>query len=345
MPILKTRLLRVVALARRYPGALAAFGFVSGLASFFLVERHEGFARVIGVLMLLGWVWLMLEQMLREVLTERFGLALPETLMRYVTQLIHQESLFFTLPFFLVTTAWNSGQAVFTGGLVCAALVAIIDPIYYRRLAPRRWLYLAYHSLALFAVLLVALPLILHVPTKESYELALGVAVVLAFPSLAASLSLRSWWRGLALVALMVTLGAAGWFARLWVPPATLWMTDVAVTLEVNDAQHAPGASLSALGVSTLRELGLYAFTAIKAPLGLEERIEHVWLQDGIEVDRIALNIKGGREAGYRAWTHKQNFPENPAGHWQIKVLTEAGQMIGMLQFDVTANPVPARAQ
>ena len=342
MPILKTRLLRVVALARRYPGALAAFGFISGLASFFLVERHEGFARVIGVLMLLGWVWLMLEQMLRKLVAERFGVALPEALVRYVTQLIHQESLFFTLPFFLVTTTWNSGQAVFTGTLACAALVAIIDPIYYRRLAPRRWLYLAYHTLALFAALLVALPLILHMPTGESYELALAVAVVLSLPSLAASVSLRSWWRGLVLVALLIMLGVAGWFARLWVPPATLWLTHVAVTVEVDDARHAPGISLSALGVSTLRELGLYAYTAIKAPLGLEEHIEHVWLHDGTEVDRIALDIKGGREDGYRAWTHKQNFPENPAGHWQVKVLTEAGQMIGMLEFEVIANTAAA---
>lgn len=341
MPILKTRLLRVVALARRYPGALAAFGFISGLASFFLVERHEGFARVIGVLMLLGWVWLMLEQMLRKLVAERFGLALPETLVRYVTQMIHQESLFFTLPFFLVTTAWNSGQAVFTGTLACAALVAIIDPIYYRLLAPRRWLYLAYHTLALFAALLVALPLILHVPTAESYELALGVAVVLSFPSLVASLSLGTWWRRLLLVALMVMLGAAGWFTRLWVPPATLWLTRVAVTQAVDMAHLAPGASLNELSANQLRARGLYAYTAIKAPLGLNERIEHVWLHDGVEVDRIALDIKGGREAGYRAWTHKQNFPANPAGHWQVKVLTEAGQMIGTLDFDVTDDVPP----
>ncbi|MGV8488681.1 DUF2914 domain-containing protein, partial [Pseudomonas aeruginosa] len=26
----------------------------------------------------------------------------------------------------------------------------------------------------------------------------------------------------------------------------------------------------------------------------------------------------------------------DPVGHWQVKVLTEAGQMIGTLRFDVT---------
>ena len=43
---------------------------------------------------------------------------------------------------------------MFTSGLILAALVALIDPIYYKRLAPRRWLFLTYHTLTLFAVLL-----------------------------------------------------------------------------------------------------------------------------------------------------------------------------------------------
>ncbi|MNT98741.1 hypothetical protein D3C72_2413920 [compost metagenome] len=68
-----------------------------------------------------------------------------------------------------------------------------------------------------------------------------------------------------------------------------------------------------------------------------------MWRFNGREVDRIALNIHGGREAGYRAWTHKQNFPGNPAGRWQVQVLTEAGQMIGTLRFRVTPSELPPK--
>ena len=60
------------------------------------------------------------------------------------------------------------------------------------------------------------------------------------------------------------------------------------------------------------------------APLGLRERVRHVWLHEGREVDRIALHINGGREAGYRAWTRKQRFPTDAAGRWQVKVLTDS---------------------
>ena len=85
-----------------------------------------------------------------------------------------------------------------------------------------------------------------------------------------------------------------------------------------------------------IRAQGLYAYTAISAPRGLDERIFHVWLHNGQEVDRIALDIHGGREAGYRAWTHKQNFPADPTGRWQVQVITEVGQVIGTLRFEVT---------
>lgn len=338
MTFLKTQLLRLIALLRRYPGVIAAFGFVSGVASFFLVERHDSFARVIAVLMLLGWVWLVLERVLSELLAARFGLRLPPTLLRYATQMIHQESLFFALPFFIASTTWNSGQAVFTGGLIAAALVAVIDPVYYHRLAPRRWLFLTYHTLALFAVLLVAMPLILHVPTARSYELALGIAVLLAFPSLLGSITVPGWWRPVIVVGLMLALATTGWLARLWVPPATLRLTDVALATAIDDANRAPAGSVVEIDAARLVAQGVYAYTAIHAPLGLTERVQHVWIHEGREIDRIALDIRGGREEGYRAWTRKQNFPPDPVGRWQVRVLTGDEQMIGTLRFRVRAG-------
>ena len=50
---------------------------------------------------------------------------------------------------------------------------------------PRRWLFLAMHTLALFAAMLTALPIILNLTTSESYKLALVTAVLLSIPSLA----------------------------------------------------------------------------------------------------------------------------------------------------------------
>ncbi|MFO5520886.1 DUF5924 family protein, partial [Klebsiella pneumoniae] len=59
----------------------------------------------------------------------RGGWQIPAPLLRYATQLIHQESLFFVLPFFLITTTCNSGQALFTGTLAAAAPFTTADAL------------------------------------------------------------------------------------------------------------------------------------------------------------------------------------------------------------------------
>ncbi|MBU1281773.1 MAG: DUF2914 domain-containing protein [Gammaproteobacteria bacterium] len=335
MQAVKQQVLKLIALIQRNPGLVAIFGFASGLASFLLVERQAELAQVLALVMLVSWLWLILENILRERIAQRFGFELPPPLLRYATQMIHQESLFFVLPFFFITTTWNSGQLLFSGLLASAALVSIIDPLYYRWLAPKRWLFLAYHTLTLFAVLLTALPIIFKLTTPQSYQLALAAAVVLSFPSLFTIITVQRWWRGLLLVGMTLAIGAGGWLVRVWVPPATLWLTQVAVTSQFDNQNRAPGESIKQLSVAQLRSQGLFAYTAINAPRGLNERIYHVWRRDGGEVERIALDIHGGRKEGYRAWTHKQNFPADAVGRWQVQVLTEAGQMIGVLRFKV----------
>lgn len=325
---------RLIELLKRYPGVIALGGFLSGIGSFILVDRQASLASWIAVVMLVSWVWLMLENTLTRMFARTFKREIPQPLLRYATQMIHQESLFFVLPFFFVTTTWNSGQLVFTGLLAAAGLVSIVDPLYYKWLAPRRWLFMALHTLTLFAALLTALPIILHLTTAESFKLALGAAMLLSFPSLASSFPITGWRRALAVLGLTLAVGAGGWLLRSWVPPATLWMTEVAVSTQVQGRE--PGDSLKVVNVDQLRSNGLYAYTAINAPRGLDERIYHVWQFNGQEVDRIALDIHGGRKEGYRAWTHKQNFPPDPTGRWQVRVLTEDGQVIGVLRFKVT---------
>jgi hypothetical protein len=335
MPLMKHLLLTLVALIQRHPHLVALFGFVSGVASFLLVERQAELARVLALVMLVSWLWLILENILRERIAKRFGFELPPPVLRFATQMIHQESLFFVVPFFFITTTWNSGQLLFSGLLAVAALISITDPLYYRWLAPKRWLFLAFHTLALFAVLLTALPIIFKLTTAQSYPLALGTAVLLSFPSLFSIITVRRWWRGMLLIGLTLALGAGGWLARTWVPPATLWLTEAAVVSQLDSRKRAPGASIKQLSLAQLRQEGLFAYTAINAPRGLNERIYHVWRHNGHVIDRIAVDIHGGRKKGYRAWTYKQNFPETAVGRWDVQVLTEAGQMIGVLRFKV----------
>ena len=324
---------------QRHPRLLALFSFGSGVASFFLVNRQVRSAGIIAVVLLVSWLWLIFENLAVRSLAKRFGLEIPPVVLRYGTQMIHQESLFFVLPFFFVTTTWNSGQALFTGVLMAAALISIIDPLYFGGLAARRLLFMAFHTLALFAVMLTALPVILHLSTDQTYRYATLATVLLAIPTLFRHVPDGARWPALLRFSAMIAvLAVALWFGRYWVPPATLWLTDMHVSFELDADNRLPGTGLKTLTQTQLHQQGLYAYTSIRAPRGLKEQVFHVWAREGQEVDRIPLDIRGGREQGYRTWTHKTNFPEQVIGKWQIRVVTEAGQLIGVVRFEVTPD-------
>ena len=345
MAVMKKVMRRTLKIAERYPWIIPLFGFVSGVASFFLVERkQEQFAQLISILMLASWFWLAIENLLQRGISHWFGVTVPPVLLRYVNQLVHQESLFFVIPFFFITTAWNSGQLVFTSLLIIAALISIIDPIYYHWLAPRRWLYFSFHGITLFAALLTALPLIFHLPTSQSYLWALGIAAVLSSPGIARSFS-ESWWKRIPIMFLIIagTFGA-GLAARHWIPPASIWLTQVAITDRIDDTSRSPNKKLKVITVEQLHQ-GVYAYTAIHAPRGLRERIYHAWYHDGKVFDRIPLDISGGNDDGYRSWSHKMNFPKDAAGNWRIQVETEARQVLGILRFRVVDSNTQIKSQ
>ena len=335
MPKIRAILVRCTALITRWPRLMALFGFISGAASYLLVDNRETFAQVIAVLMLVSWLWLVLENWLRAGILRRFGVDIPPAAMRFATQMVHQESLFFALPFFLAVTNWSHGQALFTVTLMLCALVSVIDPLYYNQLAPRRPLFVSFHALALFAVLLIVLPLLLYLTTEQSLALALGIALTLSLPSL--SLLFQGNWRRLPmLILVLLVLGIGIWSARSWIPPAALQMVNIVITQEIDQEAMVPGEELTQFDIATLNQNGLYVWTAVRAPRGLQEQIHHVWIHERVVVDRITLDIQGGREAGYRAWSHKLNFGAQSTGRWQVRVVTDSGQLIGLTRFTVT---------
>jgi hypothetical protein len=323
-------------LMQKRPGLMAVLAFSSGIASYMLVDRKESLAQFIAVFLLFSWLWLLIDNWLRERVEQHFGVAMSPNIMRFVLQMVQQESLFFALPFFLAVTSWEHPQAGFTALIMLCAFISLIDPLYYKKLAPHRSLFVVFHAFALFVVLLVILPILLKLTTSQSLAAALITAIILTIPSLGDLMPNGRWWRLPLLVLMLCVLSGGLWLLRSWVPPAALRLTGITLSHEVDLQQRKPGVSIKQLDAYTLHHQGLYSWTAVKAPRGLNEKIFHVWLLNNKEVDRITLDISGGREQGYRAWTHKVNFPSDAVGQWQVKVVTESEQLIGLTKFTVT---------
>jgi hypothetical protein len=80
-----------------------------------------------------------------------------------------------------------------------------------------------------------------------------------------------------------------------------------------------------------------YCYTSIFAPRGIHVPVHHQWRRylrgtGWVTTDRIAFEISGGREGGYRGFSHKRLITP---GKWRVEVATDDGAILGRIDFDV----------
>ncbi|PIQ92467.1 MAG: hypothetical protein COV70_00490 [Parcubacteria group bacterium CG11_big_fil_rev_8_21_14_0_20_39_22] len=89
----------------------------------------------------------------------------------------------------------------------------------------------------------------------------------------------------------------------------------------------------------------VYVFSSIFAPTGLTATVYHDWLfyKDSekiwVKTDHIPFTVEGGAGDGYKGYTFKRNISP---GKWRVQVVTERGQIIGQINFEVKESPEPA---
>src|SRR5699024_6716883 len=83
---------RIGRLCWRHRRWLPVASFLLGVGSFFLVERQAALAQWVTALMLLIWVALLFEGLLGRLLAPVLGLRLPQHMLRFAAQMLHQET-------------------------------------------------------------------------------------------------------------------------------------------------------------------------------------------------------------------------------------------------------------
>ncbi len=88
----------------------------------------------------------------------------------------------------------------------------------------------------------------------------------------------------------------------------------------------------------------VYVYTAIFAPDGISTTILHNWQrfdeenEEWVTEASFDFPIRGGRDGGYRGYTLKDDVE---SGKWRVNVVTDYGQLIGRVSFEVTAVTTP----
>lgn len=323
---------RIIGLEARFPWVLPLASFAAGWLGFALVQRGEAIARVIALLALGGWLWLLVEPWVRRGLERRRPRA-GKLFANFVSQSLQQELLFFSLPFLIGATQLDAGQITFTGLVAVAALLCTIDPLYERVIATRAARRMSFHAFCSWIAALVVLPMVLLVPLERALPISLVAVGAWLLITLPMSLrSLRRWYAKTVWVLGMVAVPLAFWELRAQVPAAGLAVTDARVTQTIDGLT--PGARVRTVRVADLAE-GVVAFAAIRAPAGLAQAVIFEWRHNNGDRERIEAQIQGGKADGFRTFSRKHVFPENPIGRWTVDLLTPQEQLLERLEFVV----------
>ncbi|HEY4513097.1 MAG TPA: DUF2914 domain-containing protein [Candidatus Paceibacterota bacterium] len=82
----------------------------------------------------------------------------------------------------------------------------------------------------------------------------------------------------------------------------------------------------------------VYAYSAVFSPKNLNLKIIHEWQyynetgKEWVTESKINLAVVGGRDGGFRTYSMRSNLTE---GKWRVRVMTEGGQTIGHIRFNV----------
>jgi hypothetical protein len=248
-------------------------------------------------------------------------------------QSLVQLALFFALPFYVqAADQRDPGHLVFLGGLIALSAASLWDPLT-ERLLTRPLLAPLLPAIASFVALAAVLPG-LGLSTRASLWTAALTAGAGVFTTAVASApeGRRARAAGLALLAAaLIPLALALGAVRI-VPAAPLRLVDIAIGTQREDRWiKDPSERLDAPPER------LFCATAIWSPLGVKDRLFHVWTRDGRPRAKVELDIRGGRPGGYRTFSRIAGFGRHATGSYRCSVQTQSGQVLGSRRVRIAA--------
>lgn len=237
------------------------------------------------------------------------------------SQSLVQTCLFFSGPFYLQASASTPAQCVFLALFALAAVISAWDPWCVRALL-HPLLGPALSAFASFVAWNAALPM-LGMPHRRAMWLSavLVSALIPLVYLLRAHDHPRRFWLGLCGALLPLFLAAFGVRA---LPAAPLKVVDIGLGTGIVDRALVGRATAMSSAPAKL-----WCYSAIFAPRGLKDDLEHVWSLDGRTLTRIPLAVRGGRKLGFRTWSYLP-VPSGARGDYECQVRTQFGQTLGV---------------
>jgi hypothetical protein len=249
-------------------------------------------------------------------------------LINYFQRNFYQQLLFFILPIYYLSATWGASNMLFVLLLAVSAVLATLDIIYDRYLSVNRRMLAIFFAFNLFACINVMLPVVWNF--KNSFALRMSALLALAgFISFSFALrEVKNRHRLLLILAAILLLAGISEIGRPLIPPAPLRLMSSGFGLGIDPENKELSDPL--LQLPSGGPFKIHALTAIRAPLGLKDRVGHYWYLNGKLIYASPfIKISGGRQTGFRLWTFHTLENIEPRSTLRIDVRTEAGQLIG----------------
>ncbi len=240
------------------------------------------------------------------------------------TQSLVQLTLFFALPFYFQAAALDAGHVAFLAGLCLLSLVSLWDP-WTEWILETPILSALLPATCSFVALAALLP-VFGLSTRVSLWLAallssIGVPLLTAAAATPERRRLAAVAGGVVALALPLSLLLG---ASRIIPAAPLRLVKAEMGTRIENKWVVD--PVEQLDRAPRR---LYCATAIYSPLGLKDRLFHVWRKDGRPLATVELKIVGGRRQGYRTRSRISHFGRQPDGEYSCTVQTQTGQVLG----------------
>jgi hypothetical protein len=305
----------------------SSYALALGAAVMWLGSRNFSWLRYSGFYLLTIWI---LSLLLADIVNVREGpwWGRARLAVNYVSKNLYQQLLFFILPIYAASATFRSRNLVFLVALAASAVSSTLDLFFDRIVSVRRWSAAWFFAFNTFAVVNVALPVLFGVSTHRSLRVS-AVAAAGGFVSIAwRRPRLRRWPAMAAVAAGAAAIIWAADAARPFVPPAPLRLVSTEFGSGLDRATISVTGRLAALPPGFTGRI--YVSTALRAPLGLEDRIEMRWYRDGALLWASAPHaVSGGRPGGFRLWSSITISSGAVGKPLRLDVVTEAGQLIG----------------
>ena len=285
-----------------------------GVFSAIWMDRSAQRAPAIAIAAAGGWLLMALLSILESVRSNALVARAARAGAAMGSQSMVQLCLFFSAPFYARASSIPA-HWVFVGVIALAGLITLWSPLLDSTM--RHPIFGApLLGVATFAGFNCVLPL---VGFSNRDSLLIAVAATAGGSVLFALLRRKG-----RMAALVVAAGlVAGYIygGARFIPPAPLRLEEPQMGTSVVERRLA-GANIDFAQPPPQ----LVCFTPIVAPNGLRDHLRHVWRQNGIKRMDISIEVRGGRDKGFRTWS---TYHGPAPGHWTCTVETESGQRLG----------------